>query len=432
MTERRQALYGSVDFAGEAQGMQDTALEGIRICDLSGQLAGAGATRYLAAMGAEVIRVEDPVRRGRWDILRGFPPFKDGVPGIERGGGFHNHNVGKLGVTINLRLERGRELLRELIARSDVVTENFAAGVFARLGFSYEQLRTIRPDVIYVSNSGFGHSGPYREFKTWGPIVQAACGLTHLTGSPAREPCGIGFSYMDHHGGNFMAMAVLSALIHRERTGRGQWVDMSCVEAGATLTGPAFLDHSVNGRPTRRDGYPDSNHHVEREMAPHAVYPAAGEDEWVAIVCRDDADWRALGHVIGEPWACQERFSTLAGRVEHEVELDGLLGDWTAKRSKRDTERLCADAGVPAGIVARPEDRIEHDPRTRDWGLWPTVEHPVLGPTVVDGLPVHFSGADWSMQRGAPCLGEHNDRVFGELMGYSAEELDELRADGVL
>ncbi|MFP8875917.1 MAG: CoA transferase, partial [Myxococcota bacterium] len=214
------------------------ALSHVRICDFTGQLAGAGATRLLAAFGADVIRVEDPSNHGGWDILRGMPPYVDERTGPEFGGGFNNHNVEKRGITLNLRTERGRELLRELVAISDVVTENFAAGVFERLGFTYESLRAIRPDIIYVSNCGFGHSGPYREFKTWGPIVQAVCGLTFSSGLAGQPPAGWGFSYMDHGGGYFMGVAVLMALLHRARNGEGQWVDMSCTEAGATLLGP--------------------------------------------------------------------------------------------------------------------------------------------------------------------------------------------------
>src|SRR5207302_801672 len=211
--------------------------------------------------------------------------------GVDFGGPFNNHNVEKLGVTLNLRTEPGRDLLRRLVAVSDVVTENFAAGVLAGLGFSYDELRHIRPDVIYVSNSGFGHSGPYAGFKTWGPIVQAVCGLTFESGLPGLPPAGWGYSYMDHHGGNFMAIAVLAALLHRQRTGEGQWIDMSCTEAGATLCGPGLLDATVNGRPRRRPGMPHSNRSQFPAMAPHGIYPAAGDDQWVALACRDDRDW---------------------------------------------------------------------------------------------------------------------------------------------
>ncbi len=223
-----------------------TALGHITICDLSGQLAGAGSTRYLAAFGARVIRVEDPVRQGRWDIIRGTIPHVDERRGIELGGGFNNHNVEKLGVTINLRLESGRDLFRRLVEVSDVVTENFAAGVMAKLGFPYEELRRIKPDLIYVSNSGFGSDGPYAGFKTFGPVVQAVCGLTFGVGRADGPPAGWGFSYMDHMGADLMALAVLAGLAHRHRTGEGQWIDMSCTEAGLGLTGPDLLDYTVN------------------------------------------------------------------------------------------------------------------------------------------------------------------------------------------
>ena len=252
-----------------------SALGHVTICDLSGQLAGAGSTRYLAAFGARVIRVEDPVRQGRWDIIRGTIPHVDERRGIELGGGFNNHNVEKLGVTINLRLESGRDLFRRLVEVSDVVTENFAAGVMAKLGFPYEELRRIKPDLIYVSNSGFGNDGPYAGFKTFGPIVQAVCGLTFGVGRADGPPAGWGFSYMDHMGADLMALAVLAGLAHRHRTGEGQWIDMSCTEAGLGLTGPDLLDYTVNGRPLRRPGMPDSNHSDQPPMAPHNIYPTA-------------------------------------------------------------------------------------------------------------------------------------------------------------
>jgi crotonobetainyl-CoA:carnitine CoA-transferase CaiB-like acyl-CoA transferase len=408
------------------------ALTGIRICDLTGQLAGAGATRLLAALGAEVIRIEDPVRQGRWDLIRGNAPHVDERRGIELGGGFNNHNVEKLGVTLNLRTERGRELFSQLVSISDAVTENFAAGVLARLGFPYERLRALREDIIYVSNSGFGHRGPYRDFKSWGPIVQAVCGLTFSSGLPGRPPAGWGYSYMDHHGANFMAVAVLAALIHRRRSGEGQWVDMSCAEAGATLLGPALLDASVNARPLRRAGMPHSNRSQSPEMAPHNIYPARGNDAWVAIACRDDRDWRALARRIAEPWTERRDFDDLTGRLAHEDELDAHIGRWTRARDKRVIAEQLRDSGVPVSEVKTPAERIDGDPRTRDWGLWPEVEHPEIGRVRVDGLPFHLSGTDWQIRRAAPCLGEHNDYVFGELLGLDADERQALYEAGVL
>ncbi len=412
--------------------MPSRALSHVRICDFTGQLAGAGATKFLAAFGAQVIRVEDPVRQGRWDILRGASPFVDKRRGIDLGGAFNNHNVEKLGITLNLKTERGRELLERLVRISDVVSENFASGVMDRLGFGYERLREIRPDVVYVSNSGFGATGPYVRFKTWGPIVQAISGLTSTSGLPDREPAGWGYSYMDHTGGYVMAIAILMALYHRARTGEGQWVDMSCTEAGATLTGPAILDWSVNHRPTRRPGTPDSNRGAWPAMAPHGIYPARGDDRWVAIACRDDADWRAFAGVVDLPFTRDARFATLDGRLAAQDDLDRDIAAWTRGRDDADTARALVASGVPASIVARPEERIDHDENTSAWGLWPEVEHGAIGRVRVDGLPVHLSRTDWSIERGGPCLGEHNDRVYGELLGLSADEIADLRKEGVI
>lgn len=409
-----------------------SALGGIRICDFTGQLAGAGATRFLAAMGAQVIRIEDPVRRGTWDILRGAPPYVDDRRGIELGGAFNNHNVEKLGVTLNLRTERGKELLRQLIAVSDVVAENFAAGVLDRLGFSYDELRRIKPDIIYVSNSGFGATGPYAPFKTWGPVVQAACGLTFQAGLPGLPAAGYGYSYMDHHGGNFMAIAIVAALIHRVRTGEGQRVDMSCTEAGAALIGPAWLDYTVNGHRLRRPGGPDSNHGASPGFVPHNIYPARGDDNWVAIACRDDDDWSRFAAVVDAVWAYDARFATTVGRLAREQELDRHVGTWTAGLDHFEVATRLQDAGVPAAAVARPVDRIEHDPGTREWGLWPVVDHPEMGEVRVDGLPVHFSATDWRIERGAPLLGQHNGEVLGGILGLSDRELDDLVEDGVV
>ncbi len=409
-----------------------TALGGLRICDFSGQLAGAGATRFLAAMGAEIIRIEDPVTQGYWDVLRGVAPFVDERRGPDFGGPFNNHNVEKWGVTLNLRTDAGKELLRELVAISDVVTENFAVGVMARLGFSYEELRGIKGDIVYVSNSGFGQFGPYREFKTWGPLVQACCGLAFATGIADQHPAGIGYSYMDHHGANVMAIAIMVGLLHRNRSGEGQWIDISCTDAGAFLNGPALLDYTVNGRRLRRPGSPDSNRSSSPAMAPHGIYPAVGWDNWISIACRDDRDWRALTDVVAADWCTEERWIFCAGRVEAQDELDRRLAEWTQSFDRFELAAALRDAGVPAAAVQRPGERIDGDSETSDWGLWPMVTHSKMGDVRVDGIPVHFSKTDWAIARGAPCLGEHNDVVFGDLLGHTEEELDAFRKAGVL
>jgi len=408
------------------------ALAKYRICDFTGQLAGAGATKWLAAFGAEVIRIEDPVRQGRWDILRGMEPFKDERRGIDLGGAFNNHNTDKYGITLNLRTARAKEILAEIVRQSDVVTENFAAGVLENWGFGYEALQRIRPDIIYVSNCGFGHAGPYARFKTWGPIVQAIAGLTFRSALPGQPPAGWGYSYMDHTGGYYMAMAIMLALIHRERTGAGQWVDLACTDSALTLHGAALLDWTVNGRATRQEIQPSSNRSPYLPMAPHGIYPCAGTDEWIAIACRSDVEWQALGGVVNQPWCTDPGWIVLDARFADQDRLDHAVSTWTRTQDKFAAASALLAVGVPAAAVQQPGERVDHDPSTANFGLWPTVQHTAIGELRVDGLPVHLSATDWRMARGAPCLGEHNEEILGRLLGLAPEEVAQLHDEGVL
>jgi benzylsuccinate CoA-transferase BbsF subunit len=408
------------------------ALGHVRICDLSGQLAGAGATRVLASFGAQVIRVEDPVARGMWDIVRQIGPHIGGEHGPDDGTGFINHNVEKLGITLNLRTQRGKELLAELVTVSNAVTENFAAGVMERLGFGYERLRQLRADVVYVSNCGFGQSGPYRPFKSWGPIVQAVCGLTHTSGLPGREPAGWGYSYMDHTGGYVMAIALLAALYHQRRTGEGQWVDLACMEAGIAMTGPVALDEVVNGRDLRADGAIDANRSRYPAMAPHGIYPCREDDAWVAIACRDDGDWAALAEVVAEPWAKAVELATLAGRIGAQDHLDASLASWTTDQRRDDIVTAVRARGIPAAPVKRPPERCDAEPAHTAWGLWPAVTHAKHGAVRVDGQPVHLSATDWRLERAGPVLGQHNERVLSELLGLSTAEIAGLADEGII
>ena len=406
-----------------------SALTSFRICDFTGQLAGAGATKWLAAFGAEVIRIEDPVRQGRWDILRGTGPFVDERRGIDLGGAFNNHNTDKYGITLNLRTTKAREMLSEIVRQSDVVTEYFAVGVLEKWGFGYEALKALKPDIIYVSNCGFGHTGPYREFRTWGPIVQAISGLTFSSGLPEQPPAGWGYSYMDHTGGYYMAMAIMLALLHRQKTGEGQWVDLACTEAATTLNGPALLDWSVNGR-AMRDAPVNSNRSQYQPMAPHGIYPCSGDDNWIAIACRHDADWQALVPVIGEPW-CEE-FADMQTRLADQDRLDMLMGQWTAGFDKFELQTRLRALPVPVSAVQKPAERIDGDSTTGNFGLWPTVTHSAMGEVRVDGQPVHMSRTDWSEKKGGPCLGEHNEEIFGRLLGMTPQQVADLKEEGVI
>ena len=409
------------------------ALSKIRICDFTGQLAGAGATKILAMFGAQVIRVEDRLRQGQWDIFRGNGPWPDERRGINLGGTFNNHNVEKMGVTLDMRKPEASDILRELISVSDVVAENFSKGVLDRWGFSYEEMVKIKPDIIYVSNCGFGHVGPYSEYKTWGPIVQAVSGLTFQSGLVGMPPAGWGYSYMDHTGGYHMAIAILMAVYHRHRVGVGQWVDMSCSDGAAALNGPAMLDYTVNGVPARRPGNPNSNRSIYPRMAPHGIYRCAGDDQWAAVAARNTDDWDAMCEVMGfSDLAADDSLGNLEARIERHDEIDERIGEWTATRSPMEVMKSLQDRGVPAAAVQHPEDRIEHDPNTKAWGLFPTVEHEEIGKIRVDGMAFRMSETPATIEKGAPTLGQHNDEVFEGILGMPPETVRTLTDEGVI
>ncbi len=409
------------------------ALAPIRICDFSGQLAGAGATRFFAAFGAQVIRIEDRLSQGGWDIFRGNGPYKDERRGTNLGGMFNNHNIEKLGITLNAKSERGKEILREIIAISDVVTENFSAGVMERWGFPYEEMVRIKPDIIYVSNCGFGHSGPYRHFKTWGPVVQAVSGLTFQSALPDMPPAGWGFSHMDHTGGYFMAIAILTALYHRNKTGEGQYVDLSCTDAALTLNGPALLDYTVNKRPLRRKEGVNSNRSPYLPMAPHGIYRSLGSDQWVAIAARNDADWHAICEVIGRhDLLADERLHAADGRMRHQDELDTAIEAWTCQRTPQDAMTALQAKGVPAAAVQHPEDRMDKDANTLAWNTFPEVQHGEMGRVRVEGMPMKLSKTPASIDRGAPLLGQHNDFFYNDILMLDKDEQRQLYAEGVI
>lgn len=410
---------------------RQAALSKLRICDFTGQLAGAGATKILAMFGAQVIRIEDRLTEGGWDIFRGNGPWIDDRRGVSLGGAFNNHNVEKLGVTLDMRKPDAKGVLEELISVSDVVTENFSAGVLDRWGFSYEEMRAIKPDIIYVSNSGFGHEGPYGNFKTWGPIVQAVSGLTFQSGLPDMPSAGWGFSFMDHTGAYLMAIAILMAVFHRNQSGVGQWVDMSCSDGAATLNGPAMLDYTVNNRALRRPGQPNSNRSDFPRMAPHGIYECAGDDQWVAIAVRDESEWLTLCEIMAMTNA-EKQYPTLSSRMGHQDAIDAEITQWTRSRTPTEVMHAVQSKGVPSAAVQHPEDRMEHDPNTEAWGLFPTVTHQLIGEVRVDGMPMKFSETPAKIQNGAPILGQHNRQIFSEVLGIDKDTLEAFLEQGVI
>jgi crotonobetainyl-CoA:carnitine CoA-transferase CaiB-like acyl-CoA transferase len=409
--------------------MRKHALEGVRVVDFSWIVAGPTCTRILADFGAEVIRVEN---EQTMDYTRNSmaPP---GANSPNMGGMFNNLNRNKLGVTINVMHPSGMELLHDLIAVSDIVVENFSATVLKRWGLDYEAQRQIRPDIIYASMSGFGHTGRDNRYVTWGPTAQALSGLTYMSGLPGEDPAGWGFSYMDHIAGYHGAIACITALHHRNRTGEGQWVDLSQVESGITLSGPAILDRTVNGRPYRREGNPPGNRAPEYGVAPQNSYRCKGDDRWCAISIFDEAQWSSFVEAIGAPeWTGDERFSSNEGRLANQDELDALIETWTINYTPHEVMHKLQSAGVIAGAVQNTKEKVDDDPQLRHRGYLAEVEHAELGLTAFEGEPIHLSRSPWDLKRAAPMLGEHDYFVFNEILGVEDEEMGELMAEGAI
>ena len=415
-------------------------LQGIRILDFSWFLASAGGTRFLAALGAESLKVEwkeNPDTRlaamapvGGRDARRGATAPLKGVTDPDMGGQFNNKNSGKRGLSLNIRDPRGLEIAKELARQSDIVAEGFSPGVLDRLGLGYDVLKKIKPDIIYIQQSGMGSHGTYGRLRTVGPVAGAFAGMAEMSGLPEPAmPVGWGYSYLDWMGAYGYALALLGALHHRDRTGRGQWIDASQCESGLFLAGIPVLDWSANGRVWSRYG----NRSPYKPAAPHGAFRCAGKDRWLAIACFDEAEWGALAKIAG---LSDPRFATLQSRLLHQEALEAAVGAWTLSQDARDCMTLLQAAGVPAGVCQTAEDRCDHDPQlaSLNWltevtgtkiGTWPVAELPMK----MSATPAHIGGP---LNRGAPGYGEDNVAILSTLLGLSESEIARLAKDNVI
>lgn len=398
--------------------MTELALEGVRVADFSWVFAGPLCTRYLASMGAEVIKIES---RRRPDGYRVGPARDEsGAPLLNRAANFNLLAYSKKSLSLDLSKPEAIALAKRLIAISDLVVENFGAGFMERMGLAYEDLKQMKPEIIMASSSGLGRTGPESHFVAYGQTLHAYSGLTSLTGYVGGPPRGLSGAFSDPLTGTVEVLGVLAALYHRRMTGEGQYLDLSMAEATVSHLPEATLDYLVNERTGGCLGNEDA------VMAPHGVYRCKGEDAWVAIAVGTEAEWQGLCRALEHPaWIRDPKFSEATLRWQHRDELDQHLESWTRARDRFQAMHVLQREGVPAGPVFDARDAVE-DPQLRARGFYVELDHPEVGRKLYVGLPWKLSPDHDVRYEPPPLLGEHSAYVCKELLGLSDAEFSYL------
>ena len=408
-------------------------LEGVTVIDLTEVWAGPMGTSLLGDLGATVIKVESFPRVPTTRITggpaaRGFTNNDSLGPRPWDRAAIHNMaNRNKYGVTLDLAHPRGLDVFERLVATADVLCEAYAPGAMDRLGVSYPRMKELKPDIIMVSMPGWGVEGPYKGYVSLGSGIDGFTGHHALRGYPGTDPTVTPVAqHTDAIGAVTMSFAVLVALYQRNRTGEGQWVDISQVEAFMPHLSRPFMDHVMNGRPFTPMGNRD--HH----MAPHGCYRCSGEDDWVVITVSSDSEWRALVRAMGDPaWAGEQAFSDTLSRHRNQDTLDRHIQEWTRTRHKTAVMDTLQRAGVPAQAVLDDED-LYSDPHLAARGFFQRVQHPVIGDHRYPGYLWNLGRYSRPVDIPPATYGEHNRFVYGTLLGMSAEEITDLERQGII
>ena len=404
---------------------QKRIFEGVKIADFTWLGVGPIATKFMADMGATVIHIESYTRP---DITRVSAPYKDWQPGINRSAFFAVYNDGKYGITLNLRMPQAQEVAKRIIHDwADVVADAHLPGIMEKFGLEYETLRKEKPDLIHVATSLQGKTGPYSTMPGHGMVGVSLGGFTQITGWPDREPTVPFGALTDFLTFPHMVTALIAALIHRKKTGEGQYIELSQLECSVQFLAPPIMDYMINGRILERTGNRSSY------AAPHGVYRCKGEGErWCAIAVSTEEEWRNFCDVIGNPeWTKDPRFATFMGRKGNEDELDTFVEGWTVNYPPEEVMSLMQAAGVPAGAVESGEDLVA-DPQLNHRGTHVILKHPEIGPHIYQAPPYRFSKTPHELTMPAPCLGQHNEYVLKEILGMSDDEVADLLISGAL
>ena len=396
-------------------------LEGFRIVDFGWVAAAPILGSLLTDMGAEIIKVET---RKRPDTSRYSPDNTTRDP--ERDPWFHCMNRGKLGITVDMTQPRGLTLLKELIKLSDAVVENFSPRVLKRYDLDYNSLRELKPDIVMLSLSSAGQFGPMSNVVTYGPSLNGIAGVDSLVGYCGEHVLGMQQAYADFIAAIHGAFALLAALYHHKNTGEGQYIDMAQLEALISVFPQAFMEYFMNDRVIGTLG----NRHPT--MAPHNNYRCKGEDKWISVAVNSEEEWKALCQALGEPsWTDQERFADKYSRWTNQEELDKLLSYWTINHTDYEAMDVLQKAGVAAAPCMDAEERY-FDAHFQEREVYTEITHPISGTFVITNTPWKMSKSPNKIRGGAPMYGEHNDYVFGELLGLPQEEITRLIEEKVL
>ena len=397
-------------------------LAGIRVLDFTWAWAGPQASLILALLGAEVIKVESH-RRLDHSRLRSLVSGPLSSP--DQSFIFNTLNLNKLSVTLNLSQPRAVEIAKDIAKISDVVMENMRPGVMDRLGLGYETLKAIKPDIIMLSSSAVGGTGPERLYTGYAPTFAAMGGLAYVTGRPDGHPAPL-MGVIDLRVGSTSAFAALAALYHHQRTGRGQFIDLSSAEAVSALMGDAFMDYTMNGRVQGRMGNRD------KIMAPHGCYRCQEENEWVSIAVGSEEEWRSLCRVLADSRLTEEQgFADSYSRWQNQDELDKIISEWTSIRTQNEIMRSLQDAGVAAMPVYSGPSLVE-DAQLQARGTLVEVEHPAMGKKKVVGPTWRFPKTPADIKRHGPLIGQDNEYVLGSLLGMPKEEIARLVEEQVV
>ena len=403
-------------------------LAGVRIVEMGQLIAIPSAMKWLADMGAEVIRLESVQRL---ESYRTDSLYHNDVEGDfwNRGANFYEQNRNKLGLTLDLSREEGRSVLRDLIAVADVFAENFTPRVIRNFGIEYDSLRKIRPDIIMVSSTGYGFDGPWANFGATGPATEGAAGLAYMTGYRDGGPVMSEIPYTDYTAGEHTVAAVMLALMHRLNTGQGQFIDVSQTQTCSATIPEALLDWTVNGRVDERIGNEDP------AMSPHGCYPCAGDDRWIAIAIDSDESWHALCRVLRRPdLAADRRYGDVLLRLRHRAELDGIVALETRGRDNFELMAALQAEGVAAGAVMDSENLLFNEHLT-ERGFYEVVQHhrdTGMPPLPYAGRPWKLTGTPAVPPKPAPVMGQHNRDILAGLLGRTDEDIAVLEEANII